>query len=127
MLAARYITRLGCLSLEATEAYAALLAIQQCKSLGFLNVHFEGDTKAIVDAVNCGGNNQSRVGHMVEDFQVQARSLSNWKMTFVKREGNNVAHLLAKHAKTYALNILWFIPPECIRESVLLEQFALAF
>jgi ribonuclease HI len=114
------------ISPEAAESSATLLAIQQCNNLGFLNVHFEGDAKVIVNAMNCGGNNQSWVCHVVEDFQVEAGFLSNWKMTFVKCEGNNVAHLLAKHAKTLTLDNLWFIPPECIRESVLLEQFAQA-
>jgi hypothetical protein len=49
-------------------------------------------------------------------------------MSFIKREGNNTAPVLAKFATKNDIEKVWVHPPECIHELLLLllEQFALA-
>jgi hypothetical protein len=40
-------------------------------------------------------------------------------MTFIRREGNNIAHVLANEAILSSLNECWlFEPPDCIKELV---------
>jgi ribonuclease HI len=97
LLAARCDIRLGCLALAAAEAKAAMLAIQLCHEMGFLGVHLEGDAKFVVNAINSVDVDKSWLGHVIEDIKVELKSLAHWKMTFVKREGNQVAHNLAKY------------------------------
>jgi hypothetical protein len=66
------------------------------------------------------------MGHVIEDIKVGLRNFQQWKVSFTKREGNQVAHLLAKFAVKNGVDIVWSESPDCIRETVLLEQFALA-
>jgi hypothetical protein len=48
------------------------------------------------------------------------------KCLFVKRDGNKIAHVLAKYAVQRAVETMWVSPPDCNRELLLLEHFALA-
>jgi hypothetical protein len=59
-MAARYEMRWGYPA--AVEAKAALLTIQLCHEMGFLNVHLEGDAKTVVAAVNSGDVSRSWLG-----------------------------------------------------------------
>jgi ribonuclease HI len=47
----------------------AFLAIQMCKTMRFSKVHFEGDTKMVVDAVNIGKVDRSSLGLLVDDIR----------------------------------------------------------
>jgi hypothetical protein len=44
---------------------------------------------------------------MVEDIKVELQAFHQWPISFVKREGNNVAHLLAKHVVAHVETISW--------------------
>jgi hypothetical protein len=46
-------------------------------------------------------------------------------MSFVNREGNQAAHFLSKFAVKNGVDIVWSESPDCIRETILLEQLAL--
>jgi hypothetical protein len=47
-------------------------------------------------------------------------------ITFVKRDNNRAAHILAKHAAKDAMGTTWHVMrPECICETLLTEEFAL--
>ena len=59
--------------------------------MGFQKIHFEGDAKSVVDAVNDVGANRSSLGLVIEDIRRELNSLAMWKMTFVRREGNHMA------------------------------------
>ena len=61
---------------------------------------------------------------MVVDLQVEVKWSTSWRMVFVQHVGNNAAHILAKHAVKNVLDRIWVIPPDCIRDTLLLEQFA---
>jgi hypothetical protein len=63
---------------------------------------------------------------LVKDVHIELQALPSWKFSFVKKEGNIVAHTLAKRAITDALDQTWHArPPDCIKETVALEQIAL--
>jgi ribonuclease HI len=51
------------------EAWGAFLAIQMCKTMRFSKVHFKGDTKMVVDAINIGKVDRSSLGLLVDDIR----------------------------------------------------------
>jgi hypothetical protein len=52
---------------------------------------------------------------------------SAWQFKFVRRSGNQVARILSKFATQVGGEHVWRLePPDCINDSILPEQFALA-
>jgi ribonuclease HI len=126
VLAARCDFRRGNLSPVAAEAKAALLTVQLCREVGLRKIHLEGDAKTVVDAVNSSEEDKSWLGHLFEDIKGELSSFDGWKMSFVRRKGNHVAHGLARFAVRHAAAETWNgAVPECICELVALEQLAL--
>ncbi|KAL0013718.1 hypothetical protein SO802_000787 [Lithocarpus litseifolius] len=81
------------------EANAALLAIQRAVEAGFKNVVIKGDALNVIEPLK----NQLTVPHwsiktVVEDILYFAKGLDNVNFSFVCRDGNEVAHLLARWA-----------------------------
>jgi ribonuclease HI len=100
VIATKCQTRLGSLDLMLAEAGAVLMAIQQCKNLGFQRVHFEGDSKIVVEGVNSTKEDWSGKGMVLEDIKLELQAIPQWRMTFVRRDGNHAAHTLSKWAIT---------------------------
>jgi hypothetical protein len=102
------------------------MAVQLCRTMGYARVHFEGDAKAIIDAINSSDCDLSSLGHIVADVRVGVEGLSQWQFTFVRRNGNLAAHTLSKFATLYALDRTWRDErPDCIKETIFLGQSAL--
>ena len=80
------------------ETMAALMADHLCREMGIQNALFEGDVKAVVEAIKSGALDDSSRGHLLEDIRVSLRGVPEWRMEFVHREGNKVAHQLAAWA-----------------------------
>ena len=90
--------------------------------MGLSQVHFEGDAKLVVNSVNSSQVDNSWMGHVVEDIKVEVQAFHQWQISFVRREGNQVANLLAKYAVKHFENNLWLsMPLDCIRDALLLE------
>jgi hypothetical protein len=95
--------------------------------MGFLRVHFEEDAKSVIDLVHSDGVDSNGMGHLIEDIKWELQDFHQWKLTFVKRGGNQVAHLFAQYVVKQSQDCKWRdIPLECIRETILLKHFALA-
>jgi hypothetical protein len=126
VVAARCEMRWGYLSPAAAEAKVALLTVQLCCEMGFSMVHLEGDAKGVVDAVNLGEADKSWLGHLIEDIKKELNSLACWRMSFVRREGNHVAHMLAKYAVLNNLTETWRVEvPACIHDQIALEKLSI--
>jgi ribonuclease HI len=69
VVVARCKTSLGRLDSQVAEARAVLLAIQVYKEMGFSKVHFEGDAKVKINAVNSLEPNRSYKGLVVKDIR----------------------------------------------------------
>jgi hypothetical protein len=94
--------------------------------MGFQKIHFEGDAKSGVDAVNDVGADWSSLGLVIEDIRRELNSLAMWKMTFARREGNHVAHQLAKYVVLSGNSNSWCATEQtCICELLATEQAAL--
>jgi ribonuclease HI len=118
LVAARCVTYVGLLEPTAAEAVAATMAIRLAHDRGYRQVHLVGDAKVIIDAVMEEVPNWSRVGHLVDDIRAALQLFLSWKMTYVRREGNQPAHLLARMATTSELDREWNCDfPEELRET----------
>jgi hypothetical protein len=81
--------------------------------MGFLRVHLEGDAKIVVDTVNSVNVDKSWLGHVIEDIKVELKSQIS-------------GHNLAKYAVMNCISNDWRDTlPACIRNMLVLEQFAL--
>ncbi|XP_041027007.1 uncharacterized protein LOC121267225 [Juglans microcarpa x Juglans regia] len=95
-------------------------ALELCKDLGFYNAWFEGDAKGVVDGVNKEEEDDSWVGQVVGDLQKELRSCKGWKLSFVHRECNEVAHSLAKLGLTIDTERVWMecVPPDSAQKVI---------
>lgn len=89
------------------ESNALWKAMEMCNELGFRDVIFEGDAKAIIDVVNSEEDDESWRGQIIEDIKKIVRQREWWSVAFVHREGNVVAHQLAKLALQNEEEICW--------------------
>ena len=83
---------------EEIEALAALKALQFAFDLGFQNAILEGDLLGLIKALKAEDHNMSSWGLLVEDAKLVANSFVSLSYSHIKRNGNSVAHNLAKHA-----------------------------
>uniref|UniRef100_A0A2N9F204 Reverse transcriptase domain-containing protein n=1 Tax=Fagus sylvatica TaxID=28930 RepID=A0A2N9F204_FAGSY len=107
------------------EAVEARCAIQFAKDLGLQEIDLEGDSKIVVDALLFSGPCTTFYGHIIEDIKLIARGLSSVHFQHVKRDGNNLAHLLAKRARLNESLEVWLesVPPELVSKLVLDSSF----
>ena len=103
-------------SVEAVEASAARCVIQFAKDLGIMVIDLEGDSKIIVDALLLNDPCSTIYGHIIEDIKQIAQVFSSVHFKHVKREGNILAHLLAKRARVSESLEIWMesVPPELV-------------
>ena len=82
---------------DETEALAALKGLTFTHELGFLNVVLEGDALGLIQALKSQEQNLSPWGLLVEDVKAYGTKFRRVLYSHVKRNGNSVAHNLAKH------------------------------
>ncbi|KAG6691944.1 hypothetical protein I3842_10G087500 [Carya illinoinensis] len=79
-----------------------------------LIVILEGDALQIVNGINHHAERWDRVGMVLLDTRVLLSSLAQWKVSFVRRGGNQVAHDLAKESLELAENSVVLVTrPPC--------------
>ena len=103
-------------SVEAVEASAARSAIQFAKDLGFTAIDLEGDSKTIVEFLQLTTPGTTIYGNIIDDISQIAKGLQSVHFMHVKREGNVMAHLLAKRARFNKPYETWMesVPPELV-------------
>ncbi|XP_028113862.1 uncharacterized protein LOC114311893 [Camellia sinensis] len=98
VLAAMSAKRVLGMEVDCIEAFAALAAIHFALDLGLNNIVFEGDSLMIVCAFHSGSKSLASFGHFVEQAKSLLLGFHSWVVQHVKREGNSVAHSLARMA-----------------------------
>jgi ribonuclease HI len=111
MRVARCVTKQVCLHPAVAEAMALLEAFRLCRDLGIRQITFEGDAKGIVDAVFSDEVDRGWMGHMIADLKQDFGGFQNSLISYVKRDNNRAAHLLARGAAKFALNNTWLLTP----------------
>ncbi|XP_042969031.1 uncharacterized protein LOC122301707 [Carya illinoinensis] len=96
------------------EALGAFHAANLAKDMEFRLVILEGDALQIVNGINHHAERWDRVGMVLLDTRVLLSSLAQWKVSFVRRGGNQVAHDLAKESLELAENSVVLVTrPPC--------------
>ncbi|KAF5464563.1 hypothetical protein F2P56_014634 [Juglans regia] len=76
-------------------------------SFSFSELMFEGDAVDIIQRINKVGEDQSWMGYIINDIKQVLHQKEGWSVCYVPREGNYVAHLLAKHALLCGEERVW--------------------
>ena len=73
----------------------------------------EGDSKVIINSINGGNMTQFEFGHILQDITFLYSFFSHVSFHHIKRQGNCVAHRLARRALTNPLDV-WMesVPPD---------------
>jgi ribonuclease HI len=109
-----------------TEAIAARRAVEFCIEVGVQEVIFEGDSMLVVKAIQDSQPNWFPYGQIIDDIKWVMGSLRRWKIRHVKRDANKAAHELSRFATRNSDPYVWLEePPNCILNTVILEQKAL--
>ncbi|XP_040994279.1 uncharacterized protein LOC121245522 [Juglans microcarpa x Juglans regia] len=102
-----------------TECMALWKAMELGRDLGFNRVIFEGDAHTIVKAVNEESEDFLAYRSIVQDAKQMLQQHRNWKVQFVNRNLNEVAHILAKMAISLETEKVWMEDiTSCISESI---------
>ena len=88
-------------SVEMVEVLAARQAVVFAKELGFDKVIVEGDSANTITSINGGHMDYSVLGHVLMDIKCLFSSFSYISVTHTNREGNCVAHKLARRAARF--------------------------
>ncbi len=102
------------LSVPSIEAWAVKRSIQFALEIGITEAEFEGDSQTIVNALNAQHPSLAPFGLLLADAKELASKLQNFSFSHVKREGNRLAHALARKAHSCNSLEIWMesIPPD---------------
>ena len=76
-----------------------------------------------MEAVLANKPDWSTKGHIIVAIRKQTHSFHHWRMIYVTRGANQIAHVLAKMGATQGIENEWFSKqPNCIKEMIVAEQ-----
>lgn len=101
-------------SVEILEALATRRAVKFILELGFNQSMFEGDSEIIIKALACEDFSLAIVGHIIKDILSMSSLLQTKSFSYVRRQGNSVAHALTQRARFSYLVLVWMkdVPPD---------------
>ena len=88
-------------SSEEVEVLACRRALEFSRKVGFSRVIIEGDCLNVMRALSVSTENSSLLGHIYEDIKFNLKGMQVLSINWVKRGGNMVAHILAKHNQRF--------------------------
>ena len=83
---------------EHAEALAASRAITLARVLCLSQMVFEGDCQKVIAAINSTGACHTLFSHIIDEIRCLSSSLVSSCFVHTRREGNNIAHALARRA-----------------------------
>ena len=105
------------------EALAARRATEFALEIGITTAILEGDSETIVKELMEPNPSLALHGHLIQDVKSLQNSFNSLNFTHVRREGNNVAHALARWAIKKPNLTVWMedVPPD-IRQFVMADS-----
>ena len=94
-------------SVDAAEALACSRAVAFARELSLFSVIVEGDSMLVVQAVTNKRENLTLFGHVVKEIHGLCSSFTRISFQHVRREGNKLAHALARRAVLSADIVVW--------------------
>jgi ribonuclease HI len=110
------------MSIMEGEGLALLEAIILITSQGLNNVIFESDSQSIVNVVNANFDGNSEHCSIVTCIRQLLSSFTNFKVKFIRRQANMVAHTLARAAISWASRCHFETLPICISDLLINEM-----
>ena len=92
---------------ELAEALAAKRAVRFPLELSLFSVELEGDCSKVISTLNASKSCNTLFGHVTDECRRFSTSLRFWKFQHVRREGNRLAHALARIAILSADTNVW--------------------
>ena len=110
-------------TVEAVEMLAARRAVKFVQEVGLAESIFEGDSQSVILALQRNTMVNSGIGHLVKDVLSSVNSLWRCSFSHTYRQGNAMAHALARRARLCESYEVWMedVPPDII--VVLLANF----
>ena len=93
--------------MELAEAMATRRALLFAKELSLFDVEIEGDCARVLAALNMLKRCSTLFGHVIDDCKSLGASLRSCKFSHVRREGNRLAHALARRVVLSADMDVW--------------------
>ena len=81
------------------EALATTRAVELAVEIGLDRIIFEGDSSIVIRGLTDQVPNFAPLGFLIKEANELANQLTHVKFQHVGREGNSVAHNLARHAR----------------------------
>lgn len=97
------------LSVQEGEALGILEALQLAHSMNFQRIIFESD--CIVDALSSSLSNATKLGSILVRCYVILSSRSEFKIEFIRRQVNKVAHMLARASLSHTSSYMFYVVP----------------
>ncbi|KAK3182991.1 hypothetical protein Dsin_030277 [Dipteronia sinensis] len=94
-------------SMEVAEAIAILRGIQFSKDYGFSPCIFESDAEVVIRWINDRSHLESVCGVILSDTNSLIAEMVGVCFGYVPRQGNRVAHFLAKNALLLTKDMFW--------------------
>ncbi|GAU33973.1 hypothetical protein TSUD_61040 [Trifolium subterraneum] len=104
------------------EAWALLLAMEEARYKVLDRVQFESDSKVLIEAIHMKRRGNSEFLSIVHDILSLMSSFINFKVKFVRRQANLVAHTLARATNSWASFHRFENIPFCIERLVFNEM-----
>jgi ribonuclease HI len=104
----------GICSIVEGESLALLEALKVLNQRGYSHVIFETDSKSVVDAIHHRRGGCSEISFIVNNIIHILSCNQNFKVKFVKRQANMVAHTLARAAMSWSRRCTFELSPICI-------------
>lgn len=103
--------------LEGFELLAIFRGLQQCATMGLSNIIVKSDSLLSIEALKDDSMTNSFLGVLYNEIKKLARCLESCLFSHVYKEGNMVAHKLAKYAlKVESIDVWWDCIPDCISQ-----------
>jgi len=96
------------------EAVALLEALHFADANRWDRVVFESDSSTLVQALSSPGHGDSEFYDIVSSISYQLSLHSNFKVKFVRRQTNMVAHTLDRAACSWVSHRIFYSYPSCI-------------
>ena len=103
---------------DEAEALACRKALEFSIDVGFLELIIEGDNAHVMKNIGSSLPNRSSLGIIIDDVKCLINGMQNVYVNSIRREGNMVAHVLARFAKNVSEDLYWLeeAPPPVVDE-----------
>lgn len=101
-------------SMEVLKALATRRATQFAVEVGICQSVFESDSEVVCNALKAVDGGHLSIGQFVKDFLSTVSLLRTFSFSHTSRQGNSVAHALAKRARGTLPLLVWMelVPPD---------------